>query len=71
MFRGWEMTEEPNNKVTDTSGLTDSRNTVEIFKIILGSGGYTTEEYHIVLQSPDQSQKELQEQAVNLLEKLK
>ena len=64
------MTDET-NKVTETSGLTDSRNTVEIYKIILGSGGYTTEEYHIVLQSPDQSQKELQEQAVNLLEKLK
>ena len=65
------MTDDTNNKATETSSLTDNRNTVEIYKIILGSGGYTTEEYHIVLQSPDQSQKELQEQAVNLLEKLK
>ena len=65
------MTDDTNNKATETSSLTDNRNTVEIYKIILGSGGYTTEEYHIVLQSPDQSQKDLQEQAVNLLEKLK
>ena len=65
------MTDETDNKVTETSGLTDSRNTVEIYKIILGSGGYTTEEYHIVLQSPDQSQKELQEQATKLFKEIK